>query len=163
MACSALFASLMAICAWISIPAGTFTFTMQTFAVFLALGVLGGKWGCASIGVYLLLGAAGLPVFSAFQGGIGVLLGPTGGYLWGFAAAGLVYWIFEKLCKPLGAVLAILTCYACGCVWFSRYSGGTVGFAAAAAYCVLPYLIPDGLKLWLAWRIASRLRKYMPD
>ena len=161
MVASALFAALMAICAWISIPAGDTAFTMQTFGIFLALGVLGGKWGCASILVYLLLGAAGLPVFSAFQGGLGVLLGPTGGYLWGFGAAGLAYWGFEKLCKPIGVVVGILLCYACGCFWFMHYAGSTVGFVAAMVKCVIPYLIPDALKLWLAYTLANRIGKHI--
>ena len=161
MVASALFAALISICAWISIPVGDIAFTLQTFGIFLALGVLGGKWGCASICVYLMLGVAGVPVFSAFQGGLGVLLGPTGGYLWGFLAAGLVYWGFEKLCKPIGIISAILACYGCGCFWFMRYAGGTVGFVAAAAKCVLPYLIPDAVKLWLAYTLSNRVRKHI--
>ena len=77
---AALFAALIAICSWISIPTAV-PFTLQTFAVFLALGVLGGKLGTLSVAVYLLLGAVGLPVFAGFQGGLGALLGATGGYL----------------------------------------------------------------------------------
>ena len=161
MVASALFAALISICAWISIPVGDIAFTLQTFGIFLALGMLGGKWGCASICVYLMLGIAGVPVFSAFQGGLGVLLGPTGGYLWGFLAAGLVYWSIEKLCKPIGIISAILVCYGCGCFWFMRYAGGTVGFVAAAAKCVLPYLIPDAVKLWLAFTLSQRIQKHM--
>ena len=161
MVASALFAALISICAWISVPVGDIAFTLQTFGIFLALGVLGGKWGCASICVYLMLGVAGVPVFSAFQGGLGVLLGPTGGYLWGFAAAGLVYWGFEKLCKPIGVILAIILCYGCGCFWFMRYAGGTVGFVAAMVKCVLPYLIPDTVKLYLAYTLADRIRKHV--
>ena len=85
-----LFAALMAICAWISVPVFDIAFTMQTLAVFLALGLLGGKWGTAAIFIYLLLGAAGMPVFSGFRGGIGMLAGVTGGYLWGFLLSGLL-------------------------------------------------------------------------
>ena len=161
MVASALFAALMAVCAWISIPVGDTAFTMQTFAVFLALGVLGGKWGVTAILVYLLLGAVGLPVFSAFRSGPGALAGPTGGYLWGFLAAGLVYWGFEKLCKPLGVLLAIILCYTCGCLWFMYYAGGTAGFAAAVVKCVLPYLIPDAVKLWLAYTLSNRIGKHI--
>ena len=161
MVVSAVFAALMAICAWISIPVGDTAFTMQTFAVFLALGVLGGKWGTTAILVYLLLGAVGLPVFSAFRGGLGALAGPTGGYLWGFLAAGLVYWGFEKLCKPLGVLLATLACYSCGCLWFMHYAGGAAGLVAALVKCVIPYLIPDGVKLWLAFILSKRIGKYI--
>ena len=81
----ALFAALMAICSWISIPAPV-PFTLQTFAVFLAPGLLGGKMGTIAVGTYLLLGAVGLPVFAGFSGGIGALLGATGGYLLGFTS-----------------------------------------------------------------------------
>ena len=80
MALIALFAALIAICAWISIPAPV-PFTLQTMAVFLAVGLLGGKRGTIAVAVYIMLGAVGLPVFSGFNGGIGALLGPTGGYL----------------------------------------------------------------------------------
>ena len=147
----------MAVCAWISIPIGYIAFTMQTFAVSLSLFTLGGKWGTVSIFVYLLLGAVGLPVFSGFRGGLGMLLGVTGGYLWGFAATGLIYWSFEKLCKPLGAMLGLLTCYGLGSIWFCLYSGGA-SFAAAAASCVIPYVIPDVGKGYLAWIAAKRIR-----
>ena len=86
-----LMAALTAICAWIAIPIFGTVITLQTFAICLALLTLGGKWGCVTICVYLALGAVGLPVFSGFQGGIGSLMGPTGGYLWVFLLGGLVY------------------------------------------------------------------------
>lgn len=148
----------MAVCAWISIPFGYIAFTLQTFAVSLALFTLGGKWGTASVCVYLLLGAVGLPVFSGFQGGLGTLLGVTGGYLWGFVATGLIYWGVEKLCKPLGAILGLLACYVLGSVWFCLYSGGG-SFVAAVASCVAPYVIPDVGKIYLAWICGKRIRE----
>ena len=79
----ALFAALMALCAWVTVPYAV-PFTMQTFGVFLALLLLGGKRGTICMAVYLLLGAVGLPVFSGFRGGVGALVGSTGGYLVGF-------------------------------------------------------------------------------
>ena len=79
----AIFAVLIAICSWISIPAAV-PFTLQTFGVFIAVGVLGGKRGSLSVLVFILLGAIGIPVFANFSGGIGVLAGPTGGYIIGF-------------------------------------------------------------------------------
>ena len=79
----AVFAVLIAICSWISIPT-TVPFTLQTFAVFLAVGVLGGKRGSLSVLIYILLGAVGIPVFAGFSGGFGILLGQTGGYIVGF-------------------------------------------------------------------------------
>lgn len=158
MALAALFAALTALCAWICIPVTAVAFTMQTFAIFLTLRMLGGKWGTAAIGVYLLLGAVGLPVFSGFRAGAGILLGPTGGYLWGFLVTGLCYWILEK--HPLPAlILGMAACYGCGSLWYFAQSGGGLGLIAMQ--CVVPYLIPDGVKLWLAWDLSKRLKKYV--
>lgn len=147
----------MAVCAWISLPVGDIAFTMQTFAVLLTLLVLGGKWGSVSILIYLLLGAAGMPVFSGFQGGFGTLLGVTGGYLWGFPFSGLAYWALERVNRHLAAVMALIVCYICGTVWFQLYAGGGVAFILLR--CVVPYLIPDAFKLILAFRVSRRLSK----
>lgn len=156
---ASLFAALMAVCAWIWIPVFDIGFTMQTFALCLTLLTLGGKWGTVSILIYLLLGAVGLPVFSGFRGGPGVLLGVTGGYLWGFLSTGLCYWCAEKWRKVPGLILGIIACYACGCGWFRLYAGGGMGLILMR--CVVPYLIPDALKLWLAMRVSKRLRNYV--
>ena len=152
----ALFAAMMALCAWIAIPLGYTVFTMQTFAVLLALGVLGGKRGTVSILCYLLLGVVGLPVFSSFQGGIAALLGPTGGYLWGFMLTGLVYWGLEAWGRAPAMIAGLLTCYACGAAWYMVYTGG--GLVPVLMQTVLPYLIPDAVKLSLALKIAKRLK-----
>lgn len=155
-----LFAALTAICAWLSIPVLDIAYTMQTFAIFLTLGILGGKWGTVSILIYLTLGAVGLPVFSGFQGGLGIMLGITGGYLWGFLATGLVYWGLEKLWKPLAMGLGLLACYLCGSLWFLLYAGGS-GLMVALAKCVVPYLLPDCVKLALALILSRRVGKHM--
>lgn len=158
MVLSSLFAALTAVCAWIAIPIPPMAFTMQTFAVFLTLGVLGGKYGTVSILLYLLLGLMGLPVFSGFRGGASALMDATGGFLWGFLAAGLVYWLTERLGTLPAMIAALLVCYACGCWWFTVYTGNA-GWTAAAMTCVAPYLIPDALKLWLAYGVSGRLRR----
>ena len=155
-----LFASLMALCGWITLPVPPVGVTMQTFGLLLTLGLLGGKRGSAVAAVYLLLGIAGLPVFSGFRGGISALLDATGGFLWGFLAGALVYWAAQRLGKLPAMVLCQLTCYVCGCLWFSHWAG-SAGFWAAAATCVAPFLIPDGIKLWLAWRLSARLQKHI--
>ena len=154
----ALFSAMMALCAWIGIPLGHTVFTMQTFGVLLALGVLGGKRGTVSILCYLLLGAAGLPVFSGFRGGMGAILGPTGGYLWGFLATGLVYWAMEKWSRPLSMIAGLAVCYGCGTVWYMTYTGGALGVVLLQT--VAPYLIPDAIKLALALRLTTKLKKY---
>ena len=159
MTLAALFAALTAVCAWISIPVGDVAFTMQTFAVFLTLGLLGGKWGTVSILTYLLLGAAGLPVFSGFRGGIGALVGVTGGYLWGFLAAALIYWALERFGKLPAMIAAQALCYLCGSLWFMVYSGGGMGLILLR--CVVPYLIPDGVKIGLAYTLSRRLARHL--
>ena len=89
MAYIAMFAVVMAVCAWISIPAAV-PFTLQTLGVFLAVGMLGGKRGTLAVLIYLLLGAVGMPVFAGFNGGLGYMLGATGGYIVGFVLSALV-------------------------------------------------------------------------
>ena len=117
----ALFAVLIAICAWISVPT-TVPFTLQTFGVFLTVGLLGGKRGSMAVLVYILLGAAGIPVFSGFTGGVGRLLGNTGGYIVGFLASALVMWALEKVmgrktwALAVQMVLGLIACYAIGTV-----------------------------------------------
>lgn len=155
----ALFAALIAICAWLSIPVADIGFTMQTFGIFLTLGVLGGKWGSVSILLYLLLGAVGLPVFSGFRGGIGVLLGVTGGYLWGFLFSGLTYWALERFGRLPAMIAGMAVCYLCGSLWFSVYSGGGMGLILLR--CVVPYLIPDAVKIALAASLSRRLRRHI--
>ena len=150
-------AALMAVCAWLAVPVADTAFTMQTFGVFLTLLLLGGGEGTAACVVYLLLGVIGLPVFSGFQGGLGVLLGPTGGYLWGFLVLCLCYWLLKKPLGDLSAmILGLAACYACGTAWFYFAYGGN--FWAVLLKCVVPYLIPDGAKLFLALTIRKRLR-----
>ena len=163
----ALFAAIIAICAWISIPVLEIAFTMQTFAVCLTLGVLGGKRGTLAIICYILLGAVGVPVFAGFRGGVGVLLGVTGGYILGFLASGPVYWAVPAWLgergKLLGMVLALLACYAFGSAWFMilyLQQGTVMGLGTVLMTCVVPYLIPDALKVALAMVLSQRLKRF---
>ena len=166
----ALMAALMAVCAWITIPVGPVPFTMQTFAVFAALGLLWGKRGTLAVVVYLLLGLVGLPVFAGFSSGAAALLGPTGGFLVGFLASALVYWgVTAKWGKSLPGMalamgLGLVVCYAFGTVWFLLvYTGG--GSAAtllgALTLCVFPYILPDLGKIALALVLTRRVGKYV--
>lgn len=154
---------IISICAWLTVPAAI-PFTMQTFGVFFALLFLGGKKGTASITIYLLLGALGLPVFSGFSGGLGHLLGATGGYMLGFLLTGLIYMLFERLfgkslkISVLSLILGLFICYAFGTVWFSIYKDN-MGFLPAFWVCVAPFIIPDLLKLTLAVIVAKKIKK----
>lgn len=169
MALCALFAALLALCAWISIPAGDVAITMQTLGVFLALGVLGGKRGTIAVAIYLLLGIVGVPVFSGFQGGLGALMGATGGYIAGFLATALIYWLItalgrdKEIFRLLGMVLGLLACYLLGTLWFlfGYLSGDSISLGAVLLKCVVPYLLPDAAKLILAWLLSRRLRQFV--
>ena len=153
----ALFAALIAICAWISIPSAI-PFTMQTFGLFAALGILGGRRGTLAILVYLLLGLIGIPVFAGFRGGFGVLAGITGGYLIGFLLAALCYWLITRkrsgtLIMAIGMIAGLLVDYAFGTAWFMLFYArayGAIGLSAALSMCVIPFIIPDCIKLALA-------------
>lgn len=170
MALCALFAALMAVCAWISIPVLEIAFTLQTFAVFAALGLLGGKRGTISVVVYLLLGLVGLPVFAGFRG-TEALVGVTGGYIVGFLASALVYWLItallgEKLwVQLLGMAAGLVVCYAFGSVWFYVLylrGGNAMSFGLVLMKCVVPYILPDALKIALALFLTRRLKKFVP-
>ncbi len=170
MARCALFAALLALCAWISVPVADVAFTLQTLGVALVLWLLGGKYGTLAIFVYLFLGTVGLPVFSGFQGGLGTLLGATGGYIMGFLVWGLLYWLLCALgpktafFQLIAMILGLICCYAFGSVWFSRLylqRGSTVSFAFVLLKCVVPYLIPDAIKLTAAWFLSRRLKRFV--
>ena len=169
MAYIAVFAVIMAICSWISIPAQV-PFTLQTFAVFLAFGVLGGKRGTMAVLVYILLGAVGIPVFAGFTGGIGVLMGNTGGYILGFLGSALVMWALEKLpgkrsvIQIFSMIAGLLVCYTFGTLWYMTVYAGTtgkVGLVTVLGWCVIPFIIPDLIKIGIAYMLAGRIRKYV--
>lgn len=169
MAYIALMAVALSVCSWISIPAAV-PFTMQTFAVFCTLGLLGGRRGSMAVLIYMLLGAVGLPVFSGFRGGIGTLLGPTGGYILGFLLMALLYWLFDRKNSlklrgmALLLLLGLIVCYAFGTVWFIEVyskSSGPIGLTAALAMCVFPFILPDLIKLVLAMLLVRTLKKHL--
>lgn len=175
-----LFIVVLTICAWISVPTAI-PFSLGTFGVFLAVLVLGGKRGSLAVLVYILLGCIGVPVFSGFRGGLGALLGYTGGYIVGYLFVSLVMWgterwwsgTQEKKCgirRQWGQVISMLfglvVCYAFGTAWFViAYASeiGAVGVTAVLGWCVLPYIIPDLIKMWLAVILSKRLRKALRE
>ena len=143
-------------------------FTLQTFAVFLAVIVLGGKRGTMSVLVFVLLGAVGVPVFAGFTGGLYVILGNTGGYLIGFLLAGLLMWLMERLfgrkmwVQAVSILLGMITYYVFGTVWFMLVymrTTGPVGVTAVLGWCVLPFVIPDIIKAALALFVGNTLRR----
>jgi biotin transport system substrate-specific component len=164
-----MFVAVMAICSWISIPA-TVPFTLQTFGVFIAVALLGGRRGTLAVFTYVLLGAIGVPVFAGFSGGIGALLGTSGGYIIGFIFSALVMWgITAKLGeKPLvlafSMILGLLVCYAFGTAWFMLVyiaKTGPVGLLTVLGWCVFPFIIPDLCKIGLALLLTQRLKRFV--
>lgn len=159
-----LFAALIAVCAWISIPM-TVSFTLQTCAVCLTAGLLGWKRGTLTVIIYILLGMVGLPVFTGFKSGIAAVTGPTGGYIVGFIFTALIVGLAaDKLGKKLWVnvifmAVGILVCYLFGTVWFMiAYK---VTFASALTTCVIPFLIPDAAKIAVAAILVNRLKKFV--
>ena len=173
----ALFAALMAICSWITIPSGI-PFTLQTFGVFMAVALLGGKRGTLSISLYVFMGIIGLPVFSGFKAGIGHLLGMTGGYIWGFIVSALVMWAMMNI-KPKNKMVAniykiftmlvgLFVCYALGTIQFmnlylQKNGAGSATLAMCLGWCVIPYILPDCIKIALAFILSERLKRYIPE
>ncbi|MCD7892665.1 MAG: biotin transporter BioY [Erysipelotrichaceae bacterium] len=159
----ALFAALMAICSWISIPA-TIPFTMQTFGVFMAVLMLGGYKGTLAILVYIILGAIGLPVFAGFSGGLSSLFGSAGGYIMGFLFSGLSMWMIEKwfgnsaIVQMISMIVGLIVCYVFGTVWF-MFVYGSSNILLVLGWCVFPFIIPDLLKMALVFVMSNRLKR----
>lgn len=165
----ALFSALIAICSWISIPLAI-PITMQTFAVFVTAGLLGARRGTMSVLLYILLGAVGLPVFSGFTGGFGILLGNTGGYIIGFIFTSLIIGLIaDRMEKKvpvmiIAMILGLLVCYAFGTAWFMFFyakTSGAVGLMTTLSWCVIPFIIPDAVKIALAILIINRVSKHV--
>ena len=154
-------AALMCVCSWIQFPSAV-PFTLQTFAVFFIAMTFGTKKALTSTVIYILLGAVGLPVFSGFQGGIGALLGATGGFVLGFIPSVIaVSLLAEKFAKSFlsSAVCCLpglVICYVSGLLWYVFvYGGGNL--KSAFFVCVLPFIVPDVLKIILASTVSQRV------
>lgn len=163
----AIMAALMCVLGPLSIPIGPVPVSFTNLVLYLTVYLLGAKKGTISYLVYMLLGAAGLPVFSNFTGGIGKLAGPTGGYLVGFILlafiSGFVLEHFQRKWLPtlLGMAAGTAIAYLFGTVWFVIQSGSTLVYALRV--CVFPFipfdLIKMGIAIILGREVLARLRK----
>lgn len=163
---SSLCAALLAVCAWLTVPAAV-PFTMQSFGIFLSLLLFGGKLTAIAVTVYVLLGAAGLPVFAGMQGGIGVMLGTHGGFFMGFLFMALTDWLLERwfphrsMVQRISSIAAeLLICYLAGTAWYMLLTD-IRDLRAALSICVLPFLLPDSVKLMLAAALCKPLKRRM--
>lgn len=162
-------AALITVCTWISVPVLSIPYTLQTFAVPLVGALLGWKRGLAAVVVYILMGLVGIPVFSNFHAGVGVLFGMTGGYIFGFLFAVVISGLFKliplknkwgRLGMFYGAnILGMAVCYAFGTAWFAYMYHCSVAYALTV--CVVPYLAADAVKLFLAALLTVRLEQHV--
>lgn len=165
-----LFAALIAVCSWISIPL-TVPITLQTMGVCLVAGLLGAKRGLLSTVIYILLGMVGVPVFSGFSAGVSYILGPTGGYIIGFLFTALLVGIASDKSKGklwvliLSMAAGILVCYTFGTAWFAvvynNQNASPASISTILGWCVIPFLIPDAVKIVIAAVLTNRLKKFV--
>ncbi|MFI3257724.1 MAG: biotin transporter BioY [Spirochaetales bacterium] len=165
---TALFAAIIAVCGFISIPvpASPVPIVLQNMMPILAAALLGGLQGAGATGLFLIAGALGLPVFSGATGGVGVLLGPTGGFLIGYFIASLaVGFVMGKpspakktpLPKIISAcLLGFILIYIPGIIQFMTVLDLSLSNALAAS--VIPFLPGDGIKLVLTVSLATKIR-----
>lgn len=160
----ALCCALTAVFAQITVPAPV-PFTMQTFALFLTYGVFGGGVCAVSVALYIFCGLFGAPFFSGFSGGFAPFLGSGGGFIIGFFLAALFMLALEKVARSsffgLFAVMlsGLFICYCAGVIWYLVFYGTGSGIISALTVCILPFVIPDIIKLTLAFCLSKKLRK----
>ena len=158
-----LFSALICVCSFVSIPL-VIPITLQLFGVYLALFTLGGRRGLFCVLLYIFIGAIGLPVFSGFSGGISRLFDATGGYIFGFVILSLVYIALSKLLPrrrmftALSSVLSLISLYLTGSMWYAFvYLDGCESLTHVLLVSVLPFIIPDVTKIFMAYIISKRI------
>lgn len=175
MVTAALVTALLAASAWITIPLGVVPVTLQVFFVVLAALLLSPLWAAASVGAYLVLGAAGLPVFAGAQGGLGVIAGPTGGYLIGFLVGAFLGSTVRLRLTPRvsrsvadhSAASAIADMIAAAVVIVCVYVLGVaqlmvvldLSLVSALVAGALPFIVPDAIKAAVAVAAAGTIRR----
>ncbi|MBE6635648.1 MAG: biotin transporter BioY [Ruminococcaceae bacterium] len=159
-----LFAAVISVLSVVSIPLAV-PITLSTLGIFIALGTLGGTGGSLAVMLYVFIGALGLPVFAGFGGGIGHIMGAGGGFIIGYLAAAFIYSTLEFIFRGGGKrkivyfLVSQITIYLCGTLWFVYVYGEADGFFAALTVTCLPFVIPDAIKILVAYYVSKRLCK----
>jgi len=154
---SAAFIALITLGSWVSIPFFPVPLTLQTLFVLLA-GVIMKRSAVVPVGFYVLLGALGVPVFHNGIAGIGILLGPTGGFLIGFIVAalvtGLAYESQSCFIRVLGIMAGTVVIYGFGIAWLMISAG--MNFVPAVLAGAVPFIPGDAIKAGAAYTIGKR-------
>lgn len=167
----ALSIALITVCAWVSVPLGPVPFTLQTFAIMFAVLVLGPKEAVGAMAGYFAIGCVGVPVFSSMRGGVGVLAGPTGGFLWGFLVGAIlavaVLQALDRFAKASPVRRTAVWALAAACFMLATYGIGWVqlvflsGMSPAAAFlsAIAPFIVVDVCKMAAAIAVAGAVRR----
>lgn len=162
---AALFAALTAIFTQLVIPIQPVPITLGTMAVMMAGAVLGKHYGPLSIVIYVLLGAAGLPVFAMARAGVSVIAGPGGGFILGYIVMAFVVgaitdkWGHSMKTIVIAMIAGCLAVYVCGVAWFMGLTGS--GLWPALVMCMFPFLPGDAVKILLGAFLVNRYKKYI--
>lgn len=162
MCLTALFLALMCVLSPLSIPVGPIPITLATLILYITGSLLDWKYAPLVIVLYLLLGVIGLPVFSSFQGGPQILLGPTGGYLVGYLPCIIIesllisFFKDKKWLYPIAMIAGTIILYLLGSIWFMFYK--EMDFGKTLLICVVPFLGGDAFKIGIASFCAFKLR-----
>ena len=151
----ALFAALTAVLSQIVIPIGPVPINLALISVFVAGGLLGWKSGAVSQIIFVLLGGLGLPIFAGFNGGIGAILGPTGGFIIGYIPCVMLIGCIKQ--RWLGMLLGLAVVYIMGISWYIYITGSSL--AVAIMICVAPFLVGDFVKIVISLLAIKRLRR----
>lgn len=156
---TALWTAIICIVSPFSIPVFSVPITFSTIAIFLSALLLGKTYGTISVAVYIALGAIGLPVFSGFLGGMGVLLGPTGGFIIGYAVCAFVIGLLyqkTKISPFIIMAIATLIIYLLGLAWYMVVTNSN--FIVALLVCVVPFILIDAIKILLTTILLKYLK-----
>ena len=158
----ALMTALICVAAPFALPIGPIPISLAKLAIYLAGCFMNARDVGLSVALYILIGAAGVPVFAGFSGGLQKLAGMTGGYIVGFLPCAVIigfavdHWGGRKWVYPVSMVVATLVCYAVGTAWFIAQTGVTL--IGALGTCVIPFLPGDAAKIVIATVLGISLR-----
>ncbi len=156
-------AAVICVVAPFSLPLGAIPLSLATFSIYLVACTTNKKYATAAVIIYILIGSAGLPVFSYFMGGFQKLAGLTGGYIIGYIPCAFIIGALtdkfesKKLIYPASMILGTTVCYLTGTLWYMLQA--ECDFLTAVSICVAPFLAGDIIKIIAASCIGLTLRK----